>query len=370
MRSSVLASKPDTFESAKELAQSLIDYGGHQNSTTSAPAPQKGNNNNNNNYNNNNNNNGRKRAWIKGKGGSSQESAKKQLVSVNAAIVPATAPTNTYPTKSYIGNLPKCTKCNYHHHGPCRDMQCANCSRKGHTARFCKEPAKPITEVPGAGVGQACYGCGEVGHYKRNCPKAAGTGGVGRVLAIGHDEAVADPTIVAGTFLLDNSYACILFDSGAERSFVSQNFIHLLKPKPSKLEKSFTVEMANGKTENTNCIYMGCTLTLDGHSFPINLMPVQIKSFDVIVGMDWLSLLRADIMCFEKAVRLNLPNNETLVIYGDKSSANLRIISCIQARKCLRKDCRAFLAHIVDTSQELKDIKSISVVRDFPDIFP
>ena len=86
--------------------------------------------------------------------------------------------------------------------------------------------------------------------------------------------------------------------------------------------------------------------------------------------MDWLSLLRADIMCFEKAVRLNLPNNETLVIYGDKSSANLRIISCIQARKCLRKDCRAFLAHIVDTSQELKDIKSISVVRDFPDIFP
>ena len=72
--------------------------------------------------------------------------------------------------------------------------------------------------------------------------------------------------------------------------------------------------MANGKTENTNCINMGCTLTLDGHSFPINLMPVQIKSFDVIVGMDWLSLLRADIMCFEKAVRLNLPNNETLVI--------------------------------------------------------
>ena len=128
--------------------------------------------------------------------------------------------------------------------------------------------------------------------------------------------------------------------------------------------------MANGKTENTNCIYMGCTLTLDGHSFSINLMPVQIKSFDVIVGMDWLSLLRADIMCFEKAVRLNLPNDETLVIYGDKSSTNLRIISCIQARKCLRKDYHAFLAHIVDTSQEVKDIKNISEVRDFPDIFP
>ena len=99
-------------------------------------------------------------------------------------------------------------------------------------------------------------------------------------------------------------------------------------------------------------------------------MPVQIKSFDVIVGMDWLSLLRTNIMCFEKAVRLNLPNDETLVIDGDKSSTNLCIISCIQAQKCLRKDCHAFLAHIVDTSQEVKDIKSIPEVRDFPDIFP
>ena len=115
---------------------------------------------------------------------------------------------------------------------------------------------------------------------------------------------------------------------------------------------------------------MGYTLTLDGHSFPINLMPVQIKSFDVIVGMDWLSLLSADIMCFEKAVRLNLPNNETLVIYGDKFSTNLRIISCIQARKCLQKDYHAFLAHIVDTSLETKELKNIPIVIDFPDIFP
>ena len=62
IRSSVLASKPDTFESAKELAQSLVDYGGHQNSTVATPEPQKG---------NNNNNNNKKRGWNKGKGGSS-----------------------------------------------------------------------------------------------------------------------------------------------------------------------------------------------------------------------------------------------------------------------------------------------------------
>ena len=189
-------------------------------------------------------------------------------------------------------------------------------------------------------------------------------------MALGHEEAVADPTIVTGTFLLDNSYACILFDSGAEKSFVSHKFAHLLKQKPCALDNSFTVEMANGKTESTNCIYIGCTLTLDSHTFKIDLMPVTIKCFDVIIGMDWLSLLHADIMCFEKAVRLNLPNNETLIIYGDKPSTSLRIISCIQAQKCLRKEYHAFLAHVVDTSQELKDIQKIPEVRDFPDIFP
>ena len=89
--------------------------------------------------------------------------------------------------------------------------------------------------------------------------------------------------------------------------------------------------MDNEKTESTSSIYIGCTLTLDSHSFTIDLMPVSIKSFDVIIGMDWLSLHRADIMCYEKAVHLNLLSGETLVVYGDKPGTNLRIISSIQA---------------------------------------
>ena len=84
---------------------------------------------------------------------------------------------------------------------------------------------------------------------------------------MGQDEAVADPTIVTGTFLLDNSYACILFDSGAERSFVSHNFKGLLKQTPQSLSEPFIVEMANGKTEGTKEIYLNCTLTLNNNPF-------------------------------------------------------------------------------------------------------
>ena len=103
---------------------------------------------------------------------------------------------------------------------------------------------------------------------------------------MGHNKVVVDPTVVTGTFLLDNSYACILFDSGAERSFVSHAFKHLIKCKSQPLTETFKVEMANGKKESVNDIFIGCTLTLENHSFPIDLMPVSIKSFDVIIGTD------------------------------------------------------------------------------------
>ena len=86
--------------------------------------------------------------------------------------------------------------------------------------------------------------------------------------------------------------------------------------------------------------------------------------------MDWLSPNHADILCFEKAIRLNLPTGQTLIIYGDKLSSNLRIISFIKAQKLLRKECHAFLAHVINEKQEVKDFASIPEVCNFPDVFP
>ena len=81
---------------------------------------------------------------------------------------------------------------------------------------------------------------------------------------------------------------------------MNQKFKHLLNQAPQALKETFIVEMANGNTESSNKIYIGCTLTLDNYSFPIDLIPVSIESFDIIVGMDWLSLRRADFLSFEK----------------------------------------------------------------------
>ncbi|GJW51978.1 putative reverse transcriptase domain-containing protein [Tanacetum coccineum] len=86
---------------------------------------------------------------------------------------------------------------------------------------------------------------------------------------------------------------------GADRSFVSNTFSTLLDIIPSALDVSYAVELADGRTSETNTMLRGCTLGLLGHPFNIDLMPIDLGSFDVIIGMDWLAKNHAVIVCPE-----------------------------------------------------------------------
>ncbi|GJU05823.1 putative reverse transcriptase domain-containing protein [Tanacetum coccineum] len=96
-------------------------------------------------------------------------------------------------------------------------------------------------------------------------------------------------SVVAGTFLLNNRYAYILFDTGADRSFVSTAFSSQIDITPSTLDHYYDVELADGRIIGLNTILKGCTLNFLNHQFNINLMPVELGSFDAIIGMDWLA---------------------------------------------------------------------------------
>ncbi|GKF89386.1 reverse transcriptase domain-containing protein [Tanacetum coccineum] len=103
-------------------------------------------------------------------------------------------------------------------------------------------------------------------------------------------------------FLLNNHYASMLFDSGADRSFVSSTFSALLDVIPSTLDVSYAVELVDGTVAETNTVLRGCTLGLLGHPFNIDRIPVELGSFDVIIGMDWLANHHAVIVYDEKIV--------------------------------------------------------------------
>ncbi|GJQ91551.1 putative reverse transcriptase domain-containing protein, partial [Tanacetum coccineum] len=205
--------------------------------------------------------------------------------------------------KSYGGSLPKCTKCHFHHNGPCT-QKCHKCNKVGHFAHDCRgsgnvNVANAQRDNRAVPKGNGCFECGAPGHFKRDCPKLknkdGGNGNAqGWVYAVGNAEkngnALRNPdsNVVTGTFLLNNRYASILFDTGADRSFISTTFSSLIDIAPTPLENSYDVELADGKIVGIVTIIRGCTLNFSNHPFNIDLMPVEPGSFDVIIGMDWL----------------------------------------------------------------------------------
>ncbi|GJT28275.1 putative reverse transcriptase domain-containing protein [Tanacetum coccineum] len=125
-----------------------------------------------------------------------------------------------------------------------------------------------------------------------------------KVYVVGHAGTNPDSNIVTGTFLLNNRYASILFDTGADRSFVSTAFSSQMDIMPSTLDHYYDVELADGRIIGLNTILRGCTLNLLNHPFNINLMPVELGCFGAIVGMDWLEKYQAIIVCAEKTFDL------------------------------------------------------------------
>nr|GEZ51663.1 hypothetical protein [Tanacetum cinerariifolium] len=222
--------------------------------------------------------------------------------------------------KVYTGDLPLCTKCNYHHTGQCAP-KCGKCKRYG--------------------------------HIKKNCPKLknhrnGSRNGVaqGRVYALGGRDDSPDSNVITGTFLFNNRYAKILFDTGADRSFVSTTFSALIDITPTTLENHYDVELADGKIIGVNTIIRGCTLNFMKHLFNIDLIPVPLGSFDAIIGMDWLIKYHG------------------VIIYDEK----------IVPQEYLSNGCDVFLENV--TTKEAKDksegkrLEDVPIVRDFPEVFP
>ncbi|GJX45646.1 reverse transcriptase domain-containing protein [Tanacetum coccineum] len=151
--------------------------------------------------------------------------------------------------KPYGGSKPLCAKCNYHHD-----------NKVGHFARDCKSAgnANNANNQRGIGSGQksTCFECGVQGHFKRECPKLKNNKNRGnqvgndrapaKVYAVGHAGTNPDSNVMAGTFLLNNRYASILFDTGADRSFVFTAFSSQMDITPSTLDHYYYVELADG----------------------------------------------------------------------------------------------------------------------------
>ncbi|GJS21567.1 putative reverse transcriptase domain-containing protein [Tanacetum coccineum] len=206
-----------------------------------------------------------------------------------ALMFPELVPTEKKKVERYIKWFPKRIKGNITSSKPTTLHEAINMARElveqavqGKAARekdcwvrFLDARGKALQNV-------TCFGCGEKGHYKNS----------------------------------------ILFDSGVEKSFVSTEFTPFINIAPATLDTSYEVELVDGKIVNTNTVLRGFTLAFYNHCFKIDLLPTRLESFDVIVGMDWLSYQRGVIVCYEKIVHIPLTNG----FIGEESLEDIRIV--------------------------------------------
>nr|GEY16199.1 putative reverse transcriptase domain-containing protein [Tanacetum cinerariifolium] len=257
--------------------------------------------------------------------------------------------------KQYGGSKPLCAKCNYHHDGPCAP-KCHKFNKVGYFARDCRSMTNTnnANNQRGTGLGQkpTCYECGVQVHFKRECPKLKNNNNHGnqcgrdnapaKVYAVSRAWTDPDSNVVTGTFLLNNRYASVLFDTGVDKSFVSTAFSFQINITPSTLDHCYDVELADGRIIRLNTILRGCTLNILNHPFNINLMPIEL-------------------------------GNETLIIHGDGSNqgnaTQLNIISCIKMEKYMMKGFPIFLAHVT-TKEDLSGLLLTRPVEFQIDLVP
>ncbi|GKE53884.1 putative reverse transcriptase domain-containing protein [Tanacetum coccineum] len=213
----------------------------------------------------------------------------------------------------YTGSLPLCTKCNHHNKGPCAP-RCNKCKKIGHLARDCRSS-------------------GPNGNNNNR-------GNLGKT---------------------QNAVTC--YECGVQG--------HLKKDFPKLKNGNHGNQRGNGNAPAKVYVVGNAGTNSDSNGV------TELGSFDVIIGMDWLSKYHAVIDCAEKIVRIPW-ENETLIVHGDRSNqgngTRLNMISCTKTHKYLLKGHNVFLAHVTtketeDKSRE-KRLEDVPIVQEFPEVFP
>ncbi|GJW17132.1 putative reverse transcriptase domain-containing protein [Tanacetum coccineum] len=160
------------------------------------------------------------------------------------------------------------------------------------------------------------------------------------VMAAEEDKLVHD--VVIGTILVNSIPTRVLYDSGVSVSFVSYEFSKILSTPPNKLPLPLEVEITDSKVVVVSNMYREVEIKIDDSIFRIDLIPIMLGVFDIMIGMDWLDKYNATILCSQKLVQVVNPQGREIIIYGYKRKA-----------------------HVIDTSFEKKSAKDVQVVNEF-----
>ncbi|GFS39050.1 hypothetical protein Acr_00g0060900 [Actinidia rufa] len=199
---------------------------------------------------------------------------------------------------SRSNELPTCPTCQKKHWGECRmgSRGCYGCGQEGHQIRDCPMRKR----IQGAGTSASASVQQPPTERGNNQPRQ------GRAFALVPGNTPATTSVVSGILPICGQPAHILMDSGSTHSFVSHSFEYYLTTSPVPLEYELSVSLPSGDSMLCDRVYSSCEIRVNDVPMYVNLIPLEMHGFDVILGMDWLSSYRALIDCELKRVVLPL----------------------------------------------------------------
>ncbi|KAA3487782.1 Transposon Ty3-I Gag-Pol polyprotein [Gossypium australe] len=180
----------------------------------------------------------------------------------------------------------------------------------------------------------------------------------------------SSPDIITGTFYLYDTHVIALIDPGSTHSYICMKLVSSINM-PVESTK-FVIRVSNplGKCVLVDKVCKNHPLMIRGHCFPVDLMLLPFDEFDVILGMDWLTLHDVVVNCRQKIIELKSENGEILRIDSDESGELPVVISSMTAQRYVKKGCEAYLAYVLNTKVSEIKIEQVPVVCEYPNVFP
>ena len=161
-----------------------------------------------------------------------------------------------------------------------------------------------------------------------------------------------------------------LINLGSTHSYICIEHVFDKIPTVAQLAYDMHVTSPLGHSVSVNSVYRNCPIIIQVREFLVDLINLPFREFDLIMEMDWLSKHRAIVDCGQKTIVLRCSDKSEVIVQGIRSSAMSNVISFMQARRLMTKDCETFLALILDSKRGQFDVEKIPIVREFADVFP
>ncbi|KAL0448766.1 UNVERIFIED_CONTAM: Transposon Ty3-I Gag-Pol polyprotein, partial [Sesamum latifolium] len=167
-----------------------------------------------------------------------------------------------------------------------------------------------------------------------------------------------------------SSNAHVLIDPGSTCSFMSHDFASHVHASIEPLGHDLYVSMPAGGVILVNRVVRSCPVVVESDTLYADMVVINLREFDIILGMDWLASNHAVVDCQTKEVAVEINGQMKTVIVGERKVIPNCLISAVTAFNLIKEGCQAYLASVHDTTKVSPGVLEVPVVREFSDVFP